>query len=480
MKNTLSYRQLPNVFFTNVIPALFPAAKILLFNETLAKQLGNQWLQPPSEKLLPLLLGNKNVSDFQPLAQAYSGHQFGYFTHLGDGRAMLVAENVDVNGQQYDIHLKGSGPTSYSKPGTDGKSTLGPMLREYLISEAMHALNIPTSRSLAVISTGETVYRMDSEQGAILARVAASHLRIGTFQFAAAQNDRSTLQALVDYTIARHYPELSFKTNRALALLGKLIQQQINLIIEWMQVGFIHGVMNTDNMTLSGETLDYGPCAFMNTYHPDTVFSSIDQHGRYAYGNQPAIAKWNLVRFAETLLPLVNDDSSLAIPKVDKLISQFDSLYEIAWLNMMSNKLGLSNIQHKNKILITNFLSIMEKHRLDFTNTFFALTYNHSLLEEKNISELTQWIKQWKTFINAHGKSLLTAQDSMKKVNPVIIPRNHIVEYVLKEACQHNNFKPFSNFLTLLQQPYQLKPNIESYQQVPTDIDKNYQTFCGT
>ena len=428
--------------------------------------------------MIALLLGQQLPKNQRPIAQAYAGHQFGHFTLLGDGRAMLIGETHTTDGQCVDIHLKGSGRTPYSR-NADGNATLGPMLREYCISEAMHGLGIPTTRSLAVITTGETVYREQPEQGAILVRIAKSHLRVGTFEYAATLQDKTALGALLHYTLKRHYPDLIDSQNPALALLNTVMEKQIDLITEWMRVGFIHGVMNTDNMTISGETLDYGPCAFMNQYHHNTVFSSIDRHGRYCFGNQPVIAKWNLARLAEALLPLIDKNETKAITLAQEAIETFNTQFEQRWHAMMTAKLGL-DANDCNKEFITDLLAIMEQHNLDYTNTFYGLTYDTQRLRALNITALTNWMQQWQQQLSQTTIALKTAQQNMQKTNPVVIPRNHLIENIIQAATIDNDLQPFITLTEQLRNPYQLRSDLQHYQTVPTGFDDTYQTFCGT
>jgi len=477
MQFSYSYTTLTENFFAYVEPKRYQHPQLVLFNEALARSL-NLPENLDNKQLLSLLLGQQLSKTHRPIAQAYAGHQFGHFTMLGDGRAMLIGETHTTEGQHVDIHLKGSGRTPYSR-NADGNATLGPMLREYCISEAMDGLGIPTTRSLAVITTGETVYREQPERGAILVRVAKSHLRVGTFEYAATLQDKTALDALLHYTLKRHYPNLIESQNPALNLLNTVMEKQIDLITEWMRVGFIHGVMNTDNMSISGETLDYGPCAFMNQYHHNTVFSSIDRHGRYCFGNQPVIAKWNLARLAEALLPLIDNNEAKAIILAQEAIEAFDTQFEQRWHAMMSGKLGL-NANDCDKKLIADLLAIMEQHNLDYTNTFYGLTYDTQRLHTLNITALTNWIQQWKQSLNQATITLKTAQQNMQKRNPVIIPRNHLIENVIQAATVDNDVQPFVALTEQLRNPYQLPSNLQHYQTVPVGFDDTYQTFCGT
>ena len=413
------------------------------------------------------------------IAQAYAGHQFGYFTMLGDGRAIAIGEHLSKNNKRFDIQFKGSGKTPYSRNG-DGRAALGPMLREYIISEAMHGLGISTTRSLAVVTTGENVIRETPLPGAILTRVAASHIRVGTFQYVTMQDDIKTLKTLFNYTINRHYPELKDSSNQALSLLKIVMEKQIKLVTDWMRVGFIHGVMNTDNMTVSGETIDYGPCAFMDNYNPETVFSSIDHDGRYAYFNQPGITKWNLARFAETLLPLINNDKDKAIDITSKTINSFGTLYKKCWLEMMRKKLGLLGEDSKDENLIIDLLSWMHQNKADYTNTFCFLM-NKNIQENKiyNNQEFISWKQQWQERLKLHNNSSEKSLKLMCSVNPMVIARNHKVEEVLKEA-NNGNINPFNDFLKVLEKPYEKQIKTNNYQFPAPSSEKKYQTFCGT
>ena len=392
---------------------------------------------------------------------------------LGDGRAVLLGEHISKNNQRLDVQFKGSGQTPFSRNG-DGRAALGPMLREYLISEAMNSLNIPTTRSLAVVKTGEDVIRERPLQGAILTRVASSHIRVGTFQFIRTRDNLDELNTLVDYTITRHYPEISKSKNKAYDLLNKLIDQQIQLVVNWMRVGFIHGVMNTDNMAISGETIDYGPCAFMNNYNPDTCFSSIDHMGRYAFGNQPAITKWNLARFAECLLTLINPKKDESVKIATEVIDKFDRQYEEKWFGMMKNKLGLIGDDKNDKVLIFELLDCMKEQGLDYTNTFCFLM-NQEIDNKKDYrnDKFNNWKMKWQKRLTKDSEKL------MKHNNPKIIPRNHNVESVLKSA-EDNDLSPFNDLLKALKNPYTDSKVLSKYQSPPPKSDEKYQTFCGT
>ena len=411
------------------------------------------------------------------IAQAYAGHQFGHFTMLGDGRAVLLGEHLINKKQRIDIQFKGSGRTSFSRGG-DGRAALGPMLREYIISEAINALNIPTTRSLAVVKTGEKVVRENLLNGAILTRVASSHIRVGTFQYIAATQNVDDLNTLVDYTIDRHYPEIKYSKNKALDLLSLVMERQCQLVVNWMRVGFIHGVMNTDNMAISGETIDYGPCAFMDQYDPKTVFSSIDKFGRYAFSNQPPITKWNLARFAECLIPLIDKDEETAIKIATELIDNFQNIYEEKWLNMMRDKLGLFGDDKNDQTLINKLLDWMKNNNADYTNTFCHLMGVELDDEIYKNDDFKDWYNEWQKRLklnNSSDKHL----ELMKKNNPLVIPRNHKVEEALKDADK-GNLETMNKFLKVLIKPYSVQENIIEFQKPASISDEKYQTFCGT
>lgn len=397
LENT--YCELPNIFYSKEIPEKILNPKLVEFNKELAEDLGLDLKFLNSDEGIQYLVGNKLLEGSTPIAQAYAGHQFGHFTMLGDGRAILLGEFISRNGQRFDIQLKGAGKTKYSRGG-DGKAALGPMLREYIISEGMYGLKIPTTRSLAVISTGENVIREEILEGALLVRIAKSHIRVGTFQFARNFGDVEDLKKLADYTLNRHFKKDTYEGNPYLYLLKEVINNQAKLISKWQLVGFIHGVMNTDNMTISGETIDYGPCAFMDSYDINTVFSSIDINGRYAYGNQPKIGVWNLTRFAESLLPLLDDDIDNAIKIAEEALSNYGKLYNEYYFNGMRAKLGLFNKEEEDENLILSLLTIMNKFKADYTNTFLNLTLGN--LEEMSIfksDDFKKWYESWQAKI---------------------------------------------------------------------------------
>jgi serine/tyrosine/threonine adenylyltransferase len=489
LENT--YSQLPGIFYTLCRPTPVRDPKLVIFNHPLAHSLGLTDGSVDEPSLLAALdpaffTGNALPARSTPLAQAYAGHQFGGFTILGDGRAVLVGEQVTESGQRFDIQFKGSGPTPYSRRG-DGRAALGPMLREYLISEAMHALGIATTRGLAVASTGEPVFRQATEPGAVLTRVAASHIRVGTFQYAAARQDKNALQALVDYVITRHYPDLAGGDVPALALLNRVVQVQADLLVNWMRVGFIHGVMNTDNMSICGETIDYGPCAFMDNYDPATVFSSIDHQGRYAFGNQPGMAQWNLLRLAEALLPLLDDDEDIAIERAKAAVGSFAKHYEQGWFEMMRGKLGLLPLvqddAQQDRALIDGLLAWMQTNRADYTNTFRDLSLGSlSLSGLYSDKGFTHWHQQWQARLiqqyQQRQQSPQSSQALMQTRNPAYIPRNHLVEAALKAGAT-GDMGPFNALLTVLLEPYREQSGCERYQQ-PDPSNVPHQTFCGT
>ena len=474
-----TYTKLPQVLFSKLSPTPVRQPGVVLFNEKLAHEIGLNLSDMSKEVRADLFAGNFVPEGTEPFAQAYAGHQFGNFTMLGDGRAIVLGEHLTPSGQRLDLQLKGSGRTSYSRGG-DGRAALGPMLREYIISEAMHALGIPTTRSLAVVTTGEKVYRETELPGAILTRIAGSHIRVGTFEFTSLQEDKQVTQALLDYLIDRHFPEIKEKGNQPFALLEAVIHQQAELITHWMRVGFIHGVMNTDNMALSGETIDYGPCAFMDTFAPDTVFSSIDHKGRYAYANQPYIAQWNLARLAESLLPLMDGKKEEIIASAEDLLNSFEQIYKSKWLSMMGSKLGFAETGQEDQKLITELLDWMHKNSADFTNTFLNLCKEEIPNGALYTSESFQsWHVRWQNRLRKEEQGLETSFALMRSVNPAVIPRNHKVEEAL-QAGEEGNFKPFHDLLNTLEKPYEDSDHLLTYQTPPEPGEKVLQTFCGT
>ncbi|HYF83590.1 MAG TPA: YdiU family protein [Clostridia bacterium] len=475
-----SYARLPELFFTSLNATPVRSPKLIILNETLATSLGLKVQELQSNDGVAVFAGNQVPEGALPLAQAYAGHQFGHFTMLGDGRALLLGEQITPTGERFDIQLKGSGRTPYSRRG-DGRAALGPMLREYIISEAMHALGIPTTRSLAVVITGEPVFRQDEQPGAILTRVAASHLRVGTFQYASEWGTVEDLRVLADYTLQRHFSNFDAAPNRYLFLLEEVIKRQAGLIAKWQLVGFIHGVMNTDNMTLSGETIDYGPCAFMDAFDPATVFSSIDIHGRYAYGNQPSIAVWNLTRFAETLLPLLHDNQEQAIKLAQDAISDFTELYHYNWLAGMRAKLGIFNEELQDESLIEGLLRMMQKYHEDYTNTFRALTFDkRSDTVLFDTPEFTQWHALWQARLGRQQEPKASSYELMQNSNPALIPRNHRVEEALEAAVKQGDYSVMKQLLDVLSRPYAHSPEQADYSTLPAPSTCPYQTYCGT
>ena len=473
-----TYSKLPEPFREIIKPVKVKNPNLILLNKSLAEDLDLDFSGLNHSELSALLTGNKLPKECNSIAQAYAGHQFGHFTMLGDGRAVLIGEHTNKSNKKYDIQFKGSGKTSFSRNG-DGRAALGPMLREYIISEAMNGLGIPTTRSLAVVKTGEEVVRETSLPGAILTRIASSHIRVGTFQYIAARKKKEELKILLDYVINRHYPNLENTQNKAIELLKIVLEKQINLVVNWMRVGFVHGVMNTDNMSISGETIDYGPCAFMDIYDPKTVFSSIDQMGRYAYCNQPLITKWNLSRFAECLIPFIDNDQEKAIELATKIINSFEKKYEEKWLNMMRDKLGLFGVDEKDKFLILDLLTWMHQKKVDYTNTFCHLM-NGDINEDKNYEDkdFQNWKIRWNERLKINNNTPEKYSKLMKAVNPLIVPRNHKVEKALEEA-EKNNLKPITQLIKVLKDPYSQQKDILDYQ-IGSNSDEKYQTFCGT
>ncbi len=472
-----TYYKLPDSFKENIEPVPVKKPELVILNKNLAEELSLNFSNLDNKKISELFGGNSLPQGSNSIAQAYAGHQFGHFTMLGDGRAVLIGEHLSKK-NRHDIQFKGSGKTAFSRNG-DGRAALGPMLREYIISEAMHNLNIPTTRSLAVVKTGEKVIRETPLHGAILTRVALSHIRVGTFQYIAARQKKNELETLLNYVIKRHYPNVENSKNKAIDLLNIVLDKQIDLVVNWMRVGFIHGVMNTDNMSISGETIDYGPCAFMDTYDPKTVFSSIDQMGRYAYCNQPVITKWNLSRFAECLIPMIDKDQDKAIKLATEIINTFEKKYEEKWLNMMRDKLGLFGADEKDKFLILDLLTWMHQKKIDYTNTFCHLM-NFKIQKIKNYEDniFQNWKKRWQKRLSTNNNTPEKYINLMRSVNPLVIPRNHKVEEALHEANQ-DNFIPINQLLEILNNPYTEQKNIIEYQ-IPSISNEKYQTFCGT
>ena len=456
-----SYTKLPSIFYSKVNPENFSNKKLVLFNSDLARQLNLDFSKYDDDEKCNILLG-KNKLNKNYFSQAYAGHQFGNFTILGDGRAVIIGEHITNNKQRVDIQLKGSGQTPYSRNG-DGKAALGPMIREYILSEAMHNLGISSTRALAVITTGENVLRDRLEPGAILIRVANSHIRVGTFQFGSLLKNREEFQNFISYTISRLYPDIDNNNDKYLKFYETICDLQIKLVVDWMRVGFIHGVMNTDNMSLSGETIDYGPAAYLDEYNPKKVFSSIDKMGRYSFENQSKITLWNLARFAETFLHLIDSNEKTAIKKIEDILNKYKKLFDKSWLVMMSMKLNLDTNNNNNEVIVKEFLDLMHIYKLDYTNTFLDL--------EKNTLDK-------KIFKNWEEKYKKNKLRKFKNVNPQIIPRNHIIEEIINEVYS-NNYSQLYEFEKLLKNPYEKIEN-KKYIAPPLESEKVFETFCGT
>lgn len=483
-----SFARLPDAFFSRLPPTPVKAPKLIRINELLARELGLDPKKLASEEGVQILAGNKVANSSEPLAMAYAGHQFGGFVpQLGDGRALLLGELIDINGVRKDVQLKGSGQTPYSRQG-DGRAALGPVLREYILSEAMSAIGIPTTRALAAVVTGEPVWRETPLPGAVLTRVAKSHIRIGTFQFFSARGDTKMVKRLADYVIARHYPSALEANNPYRALLDAVIQQQANLVAQWMHIGFIHGVMNTDNMSISGETIDYGPCAFMDAYHPATVYSSIDRRGRYAYGNQPNIAQWNLARLAEALSPLFADDESAALGEAQDAIDSYPAHFESAYTEGVVRKIGLTGNESKDSSLGQELLALMTENHADFTLTFRQLC--NAQMEHQGAEAARQlfddpvkfdeWVTKWHARLRDDKCDPLARRDRMRKMNPAFIPRNHLVEEIIVAAVEQNDFAPFEQLLSIVTRPFEDQPENRDYAKPPRPEQIVHQTFCGT
>ena len=470
-----SYARLPKMLHEHLEPTPVREPHMVVFTHALAESLGLNAAALADRAAI--FAGNELPDGASPLAQAYAGHQYGHFTGLGDGRAILLGEQITPTRERYDVQLKGSGPTPFSRRG-DGRAALGPMLREYIISEAMHALGIPTTRSLAVVTTGEKVFRQESLPGAVLTRIAASHIRVGTFEWAAAHGDKEALRALADYTLQRHYPELVGAEAPYLALLEGVMERQARLIAQWQCVGFIHGVMNTDNVALSGETIDYGPCAFMDAFDPATVFSSIDRQGRYAYGNQPQIAQWNLARLAEALLPLLHADEKQAVEIANAAIEGFKTKFERHWLTGMRAKLGLFTEEAGDRALIESLLVWMREQKADFTNTFRALNPAETVSREDRA--FAEWHSQWQARLKLQPQSAEEVKERMRAHNPAVIPRNHKVEEALAAAVETGDLNVMERLLKVLAKPYEDSEGQAEYRMPSGLAPGAYQTFCGT
>ncbi len=474
-----TYINLPQKFYSRAKPVFVSAPEMVILNTDLVQSMGLDFSSLNEHEQAALFAGNTLPEGADSIAQAYAGHQFGHFTVLGDGRAHVLGEHITPDAKRLDIQFKGSGRTPYSRR-SDGRAALGPMLREYIISEAMHALGVPTTRSLAVVTTGETLLREAQVQGAILTRVADSHIRVGTFEFAAAQQDQSLVEALLEYTINRHFPSLKEVDHKAISFLQSVMERQAVLIVHWMRIGFIHGVMNTDNMALSGETIDYGPCAFMDAFDPHTVFSSIDHMGRYNYGNQPLIAQWNIARLAETLLPLIDPDMDKAVTIAEETVNSFSALYQKKWLAMMRAKIGLFEGQEGDEKLISDLLDWMQKHHADYTNSFRDISQDtkpSGKIYETKIFE--GWYARWQARLKQNKKPFKSSLCLMNSMNPFVVPRNHKVEEVLA-AVAAGDLKPFHNLLSALKDPYKTHEYLKHYQSPPDPSERVYQTFCGT
>ena len=485
--NPSSYASLPERFFARVQPTPVAAPALIKFNHALAADLDLDLSALDAPALANLFSGNVLPQGTAPIAMAYAGHQFGHFVaQLGDGRAILIGEMPDRAGVRRDIQLKGCGRTPYSRSG-DGRAALGPVLREYLVSEAMHALGIPATRSLAAVTTGESVQRETMLPGAIFTRVAASHVRVGTFEYFAARGDVAGTKVLADYVIERHYPLCAQDESPYLALLKQVVSRQAALIARWMNVGFIHGVMNTDNMAVSGETIDFGPCAFMDAFDPATVFSSIDERGRYSFGNQPSAALWNLARFAETLLPLIDADTQRAVAAATEAIAAFETLFNDSWLAGMRRKLGLSTEEREDRQLAEDLLKAMHRNQSDFTLSFRALCAaaggpqgDEAVRHLISAGDYDDWAQRWRARMSREATAREARAAAMQLANPVYIPRNHRVEQVIVAAVERADFAPFEEFSQVLAAPYDERAACAAYANPPQPQERVLQTFCGT
>ena len=474
-----SYRNLSSDFYKQVMPTAVRAPELKVWNTKLAEELGLSQSGIQEEVLAKWFSGNEPLPGTFPIAQAYAGHQFGSFTMLGDGRAILLGEHINPKQKRVDIQLKGAGATPYSRGG-DGRGSLSSMLREYLMSESIHGLGIPTTRSLAVVSTGEKVQRQIPLEGGIVTRVASSHIRVGTFEYARRFLGVEGLQELLNYTLDRHLPSGRVSENPAKALLEFVMDQQIKLIVHWMRVGFIHGVMNTDNFTISGETIDYGPCAFMNGYYRGTVFSSIDRQGRYAYGNQPAVGQWNLSCLAGALLPLLHDNEKIAIDIAEQLLNEYTIKYQEHFDHMMARKLGFSMLNEDVKGFSSLFLQFLEKQRIDYTNAFLVLEnekYTEFVLPHEDWKMMRE---KWELLLSQQGVPLNAAIELMQQNNPLCIPRNHMVEKALSRATEQDDFSLYHELLDNMENPYLRRRINPQFLLPPAEGDAGYQTFCGT
>ena len=481
-----SYAALPARFFARLDPVAVADPRLIKFNTALATELGLQWQD--DTPLAAIFAGNVVPAGADPIATAYAGHQFGQFVpQLGDGRAILLGEVIGRDGARRDIQLKGSGRTPFSRGG-DGRAALGPVLREYLLSESMHSLGIPTTRALAAVTTGEPVFRGGKLPGAIVTRVASSHVRVGTFEYFAARGDTEAVRRLADYVIDRHYPELKFADRPYVELLAAVTRRQATLVAGWMRVGFIHGVMNTDNTAISGETIDFGPCAFLDAYDPATVFSSIDSHGRYAYGNQPAMAQWNLARFAETILALIDADTQRAVDVASPVVNAFREHFESSWIAGLRRKIGLTTSEQGDPALVSALLDLMQRAGADYTLTFRRLCDAaggadagvEELLGAAPPAELAQWLGTWRSRLARDPQLPADRARSMRTANPAYIPRNHRVEAAIAAATEQADFGPFNEMLQVWSRPYDEQPGREAYLKPPLPAERVLQTFCGT
>jgi serine/tyrosine/threonine adenylyltransferase len=480
-----SYARLPERFYASVYPEPVEGPRLLKFNMSLAKELGIEADFADQERLAAVLAGNVVPQGAMPIAMAYAGHQFGSFVpQLGDGRAILLGEVVDDKGVRRDIQLKGAGPTPFSRRG-DGRAALGPVLREYIVSEAMHALGIPATRALAAVATGEQVYREMPEQGAVFVRVAASHVRVGTFQFFAARGDNEGVKTLADYVIERHYPELGTAKKPYAALLGAVASRQAELIARWLGVGFVHGVMNTDNMTISGETIDFGPCAFLDEYHQMKVFSSIDQGGRYAYRNQPGIGQWNIARLAECLLPIIDEDQDEAVDAANAVLKDFGERFQADWISVFRRKIGLTTEADGDGDLVQRLLGAMQEGEADFTLVFRALADASEGRDERFLAcfsdpaKAADWLSAWRERLAAEPQADVGRAAAMRAVNPAIIPRNHRIQEAIS-AANYGDFSFFERLLEALDRPYEERPEFADYMTPPKPEERVTRTFCGT
>ncbi|MBL0371137.1 YdiU family protein [Rhizobium sp. KVB221] len=485
-----SYSTLPERFFAQVLPSRVADPRMIKYNRQLAAELGPDWAALDDTQAAAILAGNEVPEGAKPISMAYAGHQFGSFVpQLGDGRAILLGEVVDTKGVRLDVQLKGAGRTPYSRGG-DGRAALGPVLREYLVSEAMHAMGIPTTRALAAVMTGDPVYREMPLPGAVLTRVARSHVRVGTFQFFAARGDTEGLKALADYVIDRLYPEIKGTKNPSLALLVAVATRQAQLVAQWLHIGFIHGVMNTDNSSISGETIDFGPCAFMEAYNPTTVFSSIDRGGRYAYQNQPGIAQWNMARLAETLLPLIDADIDKSVESANQAVIAFAETFNTSWLAGMRRKLGLRTTEDEDKALIDAFLNVQLVNRADFTLAFRRLSdaaegpeFEGAFLALMNEDRASakNWLASWRARLSRETMSGEARARAMHATNPIYIPRNHLIEEAIQSATQGADFSPFETLDTVLSHPFREDPDVPVRYTLPAEPNERVlQTFCGT